>query len=390
MPGFTKKLGDGDTLALHVPPDPYTQSVHAPLGCTTCHSEVKVGAHPPAAPIASKREFAIARAEVCRACHNKQAGEWDNSVHAALSREGNAGAPLCTGCHSPHAVKKGAAAALDTVPCKSCHNDIFNAYASSMHGKAQAAAQGQAQASGAPLCFGCHGAHGVKVPTAGVGLKPTCLTCHPAALPAHQAWLPNAELHFNVVSCPACHAPTAKRKVDLVLFDSATQEQIPEPEGVPEFQRKAGAAIAAGSGTDGGTLLRLLETLNHPGATSKTGLRGRLTVQSGVEAHQLTSKSQAISDCKTCHQAGSEAFQSVTVSVAGPGGVPKSYGVSQEVLKSAVSIESMGGFYAIGGTRITILDMLLLFVVFVGVGFPVVHATGRWVSKRLLNGHTHH
>ena len=276
---------------------------------------------------------------------------------------------------------KGAAAALDTVPCKACHGPIFTAYSESVHGKARAAG-----VAGAPLCFDCHGAHGVNVASAGEGRKPVCLGCHADALAAHRSWLPNAELHLNVVSCPACHAPRAQRKVDLILYNSATQTQIPEPVGVPEFAARTGAGGAQATGLDPGTLVTLLGALNRPGMEGKTSLKGRLTVRTGVEAHELAGKEAAISACNTCHQAGAAAFQSVTVSVAGPGGVPVSYGADEEVLNSAFSIESVGGFYAIGGTRITFLDVLFLLALFTGIAVPVAHLAAKWGFRRYLNG----
>jgi len=48
----------------------------------------------------------------------------------------------------------------------------------------------------------------------------------------------------------------------------------------------------------------------------------------------------------------------VNVSVAGPDGRPVRYGASKEVLSSVISVDSVSGFYAIGATRIKILDIL--------------------------------
>ncbi len=166
-PGMEKQLASGESLSLHIPGDAFAQSVHSALGCTGCHTDIDPASHPPAEhTISSKHDFSIAMVKVCGTCHSDQFGEWDKSVHAALVRSGNPDAPLCTGCHSPHAVMKGAAEAMDTVPCKTCHGAIFTAYAASVHGVARR--KGVTQA---PLCFGCHGAHDVNVPSAVNGLK---------------------------------------------------------------------------------------------------------------------------------------------------------------------------------------------------------------------------
>ncbi|MFI5023444.1 MAG: hypothetical protein ACHQRJ_17570, partial [Alphaproteobacteria bacterium] len=261
-----------------------------------------------------------------------------------------------------------------------CHGDIFTAYAASVHGVARSGGQTQA-----PLCFGCHGAHGVSVPSAGEGLRDVCLGCHTGALAAHRNWLPNAALHFDVVSCPACHAPKAQRRIDLILYDSTAQKEASKPAGVPEFESRTDSPTASRPGLDPTTLWTLLKTLNHPGVGDKTSLKGRLEVRTGVEAHELAGKTAAINDCNTCHRAGADAFQSVTVSVAGPTGIPVRYGASEKVLSSAFSIESIGGFYAIGGTRITFLDVLFVLALLGGIALPVGHLTARWAFKRYLN-----
>jgi len=379
--GTDMPLANGEALSLHISGEVFAKSVHGPFGCSACHSDIDPAKHPgDVAPIAGRRSFAVARAKVCGSCHTDQAAQWNRGVHAALVRAGNPVAPLCTSCHSPHAVMKGAAEAMDTVPCKACHGAIFTAYAASVHGVLRAAGVTQA-----PLCFGCHGAHDVKVPTAGAGMKDVCFGCHVDAVARHQEWLPNTLLHFGVVSCPACHAPKARRKVDLVLYNRTTKEDAARPVGVPEFESPPGSPAAGRTGLDPATLFNLLRTLNRPGAVNQTGIKGRLDVRSGAEAHQLTAAADAVSDCNTCHKAGADAFQSVTISVAGPGGIPVHYGVSKDVLNSAFSINSIGGFYAIGGTRITFLDVLLILALLGGFGLPALHLTAKWLSRRAAN-----
>ena len=55
-------------------------------------------------------------------------------------------------------------------------------------------------------------------------------------------------------------------------------------------------------------------------------------------------------------------FSSVVLSMAGPEGRLMRQGVEKEVLSSATAMGSMRGFYAIGGTRIALLDYLLVLV----------------------------
>ena len=105
--------------------------------------------------------------------------------------------------------------------------------------------------------------------------------------------------------------------------------------GAPAFVTRstwARAADANNLGLDERALLSLLKEFNQDGDNSKAVLRGRLEVRTGVEAHQLSDKSKAIKDCDTCHRAGAEAFQSVSLTIAGADGRPLRHGVKKEVL----------------------------------------------------------
>jgi hypothetical protein len=378
-----KKLENKETLSLHVQGDAFAKSVHRVIGCAGCHEDIDLKKHPAASKkIANARSYSAAAARVCGSCHADKARQYEGSIHAALVRDGNPAAPLCTDCHSPHEVsEKARYETVATVPCKNCHIAIFNAYAESMHGKARS----RTGESAAPLCADCHSAHEVAVASAGEGRRGACLGCHAGVLGAHQKWLPNAGLHFEVVSCPVCHAPKAKRRVDLRLYNSAAGHDVSEQKGVPKFARRARAADAKGGGLDAIELWNLMKVFNRDGAAGRTTLRGRMEVSSGVEAHQLADKSQAIGDCNTCHREGAEAFQSVTVSIAGPDGRPVHYGADKEVLNSVISVDSVAGFYAIGGNRIRFLDVLFLLALFSGIAVPAVHLTAKWAFRHYLN-----
>ncbi len=381
--GMQKKLADGDTLQLRVPGDMFAKSVHSSIGCTGCHTDVDLAAHPPAEKdIASKRGFSLAMTQVCRGCHADKFDQWETSVHAALVRNGDSAAPVCTDCHNPHAVIKDAATQIDQVPCQKCHSAIYTAYSGSMH----AAYRRSSDKGYAPICSDCHSAHDVKPTSLGQGPEAACFGCHEGVLEAHQKWLPNAALHFEVVTCPACHAPYAQRKVDLMLIDSRAVPRGTEQIGVPLFNA---SARSDGKGIDAATLWDLLQTLNRAGIGGKTVLRGRLDVGTGPQAHQLSDKSKALSDCQVCHRQGSDAFQSVTISLVGPDGRRVDYGANADVLNSALSLQSVSGFYAIGGTRIKLLDILLILAVLAGLGIVVGHLTLGWLFKYFGLYHPH-
>jgi hypothetical protein len=381
--GLKKDLPDGDKLVLQVDGATFEKSVHTGIGCAGCHGDIQVGNHPPShKDIKSARDYALAATEACRGCHEDKFKEWEGSVHGALARAGNVRAPLCTGCHNPHGVIKGAAATLEGMPCQRCHQDIAKAYLGSVHAQARQ----KPETSYAPLCSGCHGSHEIKPVVSDAGPRSACVGCHADVQDKHHAWLPNTGLHLDIVTCPACHVPGAQRQVDLMIYDNQSKAQVAEQQGVPVFEPRPGAA--QGDETlDALALWRMLTALNPKDNPGKVTLHGRLEVRTGPEAHQLGDKSKALRTCNTCHREGSDAFQNVTISIAGPDGRRIRQEASPGVLTSVISTASVGGFYAIGGTRIGLLDSLIILAFLGGAGFAVAHGSMRLAFKRYLLAH---
>ena len=318
-----KDLGEGKTLSLHVPGETFAKSVHAAIGCGGCHTDVKVGEHPGTArKIDSTREYSIAMVAVCRACHDEVFKQQEGSIHASLLAGGNRWAPVCTDCHGSHAVTP-----------KTAYN--------------------------------------------------TCVACHESAMAeAHQKWLPNAGLHLEVVSCAACHAPGAQRMVDLRLYDSGTKSWVSEAANAPYFEKLARSVDVDGNGVDATELRTLMAQINRDGAAPPKILRGRIELRAGIEAHRLSDKTKAIKECTSCHRHGAEPFQKVSLSVLGADGRRVRYDAHQDVLSSALSVESLREFYAVGGTRNRLLDILLVLAVLGGLAVPIGHQTLKWVLRR--------
>ncbi|MDH3514523.1 MAG: hypothetical protein OEM83_06615, partial [Gammaproteobacteria bacterium] len=151
-----------------------------------------------------------------------------------------------------------------------------------------------------------------------------------------------------------------------------------------QFENQIRAADADGDGLDAFELWSLVRDINREGKTPEMTLQGRMGVRTGVDAHRLSDKAGAIRDCGSCHQQGADPFQSVTVSIVGRDGRPVRYDADKDVLSSVMSVDSVSGFYAIGGTRIKLLDVLLVFAFLGGLSVPIGHLTLKWLFRKYL------
>jgi hypothetical protein len=378
--GEQKTLDNKEKLSLHVSTGAFEASEHRKTECEDCHSDIDAKTHGKVKKsIESKRAYTLSMKDSCRECHKKPFKTYEDGLHAALVKAGDEKAPLCSDCHNSHTLRSvKIITPIAETPCARCHEDIYKAYARDVHGL-ERAAKGKA----APICATCHKTHDVKAASFGDGIKDSCLGCHKEAAAQHKDWLPNAARHFEAISCPVCHSPDAKRRVNLRLYDSAAKKQLSEKTGVPRFEKRAKAADVGNAGLDEMALWSLLTEFNQDSGTKNTVLRGRLEVRSGIEAHQISEKSLAVKDCNTCHRPGAEAFQSVTLTIAGPDGRPLRHAVQKDVLNSLTALESVRGFYAIGSTRIKLLDYALLAVLIAGIGGPLGHMTIKWLFRKV-------
>jgi predicted CXXCH cytochrome family protein len=375
-PGLRKTFDDGQTRSMYVSPRAYAASMHGGEGCESCHYEIDFDDHGEPQPAGSSAVVRTAEAvDTCRDCHKKAVRQYEDSVHLALIRQGSDQAPLCADCHNPHttlSVEDSIAAGDDL--CGNCHEQIADAYASSVHGQ---------PGDDRLACRDCHRAHDVKAALVGEHLKDQCVSCHEDVALTHADWLPNSERHLEAVSCSSCHSPGTSRQVNLRLYEGGVQHQVSDKLGVPQFVKADATSDPETSGLDGLALWSLLQDFNRNGGEVRTRIRGRLEVQTGVESHSLAGRDQALSDCAACHRKGAASFQRVTVSVVGPDGRPLRHATSEGLLTSVESLASVGGFYMIGSTRIKWLDYLLVLALSAGLVIPAGHLTVKVATSRL-------
>jgi len=385
----TKLLEDGSEMSLQVHKDDYLASAHGEVSCISCHRAIGNIKHPSKSTnisISSERTFSVEMNGSCRKCHMQKYKQYKGSVHSALVQQGSEKAPVCTSCHNPHAPVSMADYQAETgLPCKNCHENIYNAYTASVHG--QARLHGNTIRDShiqAPICSDCHHSHEITALAIGDVLRTTCIACHENVTLLHNQWLPNAGTHLDIVSCAVCHAPFAKRTFDLHLYDNTAGVPLAMKEGDAPIQEQL-QAIASEGGT--GDPLEIWKSRYGVDKAVDISLRSRMEVMSGVAAHQIASKSFAVRTCESCHEPGWRQKQNVTLTITTPEGMKQSFEADREVLSSVKAAESISDFYALGGNPNKILDILLLLSLAAGIAVPIGHFTlGKMIREYMERG----
>jgi thiosulfate reductase cytochrome b subunit len=395
---LTKTHRSGEVLPLQVDPDNLGASVHNRQGCTSCHVGFSRGAHP-VSVFESDRQHRIQMANACGTCHPDKAARVKGSVHGALSAPAPEGqtrprgpdVPVCTDCHGFHSVgPRDSYRTLSGVPCRRCHEEVFRVYEASVHGTARAKGEHRA-----PLCSSCHFAHEIAFTAASGKIKAACLGCHEGVESAHQAWLPNAELHLGVIACSACHAPAAAKGIYLQVVDRDTGLPIPEDRILGLLGTDA-AGLATrlddhGDGLDPSELSFVLKQLNRRGGGVRLSFVGSLDVNRYSEAHQLSLRSSAVKECASCHNKDSTFFKTVNLAIVRADGRLATYRAQPDTLGSLRSARDIGGFYVLGATRVAMLDWLGVLLVAAGALIPIAHIglrllTARYRARRATPG----
>lgn len=388
----TKLLEDGESMSIQVHREDYLASAHGEVSCVSCHRAIGNKKHPSKKTniaISSQREYSVEMNESCRKCHREKATQYKGSVHAALIAQGSTEAPVCTDCHSAHAVETMEDYQVTTgFPCKNCHETIFNAYADSVHGEARINGNTIRDTHiQSPICSDCHKSHEVTALGIGDPLRDTCIGCHENIVLLHTQWLPNAGTHLDIVSCAVCHAPFAKRRVDLHLYDNVAKVPVVQKEGEESLRQQLQDIAAEGGVGDPLEIWKQRGGMGQQGQAVDISLRSRMEVMSGVAAHQIANKSFAVRTCDSCHEPGSRQNQNVTVSIPGADGRKQSFEADREVLSNVGAVNSISDFYALGGNPNKLLDYMLILSLLAGFAIPIGHFTlGKMIKEKMDRG----
>jgi hypothetical protein len=367
---------DGKTFSLTIDEAWIKGSVHRSHECTDCHRAYSKGSHPAPKAAATGRELTHAASVSCERCHLEKAVKEKDSIHAILLAEGDQRAPGCSDCHGAHQVGPGALAdTLDGVPCRKCHQEMFDAYRTSVHGMTKPTA-----AAHPPLCAACHTAHDVKPAMASRSPRDMCLSCHPAFEKEHGQRLPNPKAHLEMVACTACHVPQAyKRSIYLRFTDAATGKLLNNT--ALQAQLKARGITAKQLGPK--ELWQLYSDLN---AARSVNVAVAVSMDARRNAHYLAPKDIAVKQCEACHSADSSFFETAAVAAAGPDGREVLHRIDPKVLDSVYGVILLKRFYVMSGTRLTAMDYAGVLIILGGIAFPVLHGTARLMTRHLRQG----
>ena len=354
-------------------------SMHKNHDCGSCHTGFSKEAHP-LALFANRRDHSITLSGTCKQCHADKMVLVEGSIHSSMLKEGDLNAPVCTDCHGFHAVRNTAAFnTMAGLPCKNCHQDVFTAFAESIHGKARLNGN-----SVAPLCTSCHHAHDIKATALNEGIKYSCMGCHKDAASMHKKWLPEAALHMDSVSCAVCHSPDAGGRVFLRLVDKSTGKPFTEEQVVKllgeHYKELVGLMNPRSSDITNEGLYKIVKKLNAGSNNMKVTLIGSISVSRGIAAHNLALKQHAVKECEQCHSAKSDFFRNVSLVIMKDNGEAELFNTDQEVLGSLFSVLPASQFYALGSTRLKMLDIIGILMVAGGVSLPITHLLIRKVT----------
>ncbi|MGD0095258.1 MAG: cytochrome c3 family protein [Terracidiphilus sp.] len=161
--------------------------------CNSCHGSHHILSHKdPQSPT-----YKANIPNTCGTCHAGITANYMGGVHGKAVARGELKAPVCTDCHTAHAILQPTEAAFrmqSTPICGSCHKEKLSTYRDTFHSQLGSLG-GYVETA---RCWDCHGAHDVlpasdpRSPIAPANLVATCGKCHAGANASFVKYQPHA------------------------------------------------------------------------------------------------------------------------------------------------------------------------------------------------------
>ncbi len=300
----TSAANDESCLACHDEKGtPFHASVHASMGCTGCHSDIKGFPHPDR----------IARVD-CASCHADAATALASSVHAKAS----AGAQPCTTCHGgAHEIVAVKDPKSPVYPlnlpqtCGVCHankefakqhglTDVYSEYMDSIHGFALTK-DGLLVAA---TCSSCHGSHNILAPTDPkskvnrANIPATCGACHNGVEQQYKAGIHGQAFDAGDTGAPVCtnchtaHQIANVKEASFQLKTSAT----------------CGDCHRDKYGTYRDTFHAQVSALGYTETAHCWDCHGAHTILPASDPKSPVAQANLIQTCSACHQGVTASF----------------------------------------------------------------------------------
>ncbi|UCE18201.1 MAG: cytochrome b/b6 domain-containing protein [Gemmatimonadota bacterium] len=211
---LTMETEEGVEISLFVDEERFLESVHGPVECGGCHTDVDMETHPgeTSGPVD------------CGLCHDDAQELYAESLHGKALAKKVKDAPTCSGCHGAHYILTEDDEKSKLYPpnivqmCAKCHADHrhveqlstpgpypTDGYKNGIHFVALT----ENESFGAAACNDCHGSHTLKSATDPesminrLKIHKTCGSCHPEEQDAYLEGI-----HAKAVLAGAADAPT--------------------------------------------------------------------------------------------------------------------------------------------------------------------------------------
>jgi len=311
-------------LACHDDAKAISNSVHGPLDCTMCHSDVTTaGPHEPAPKKVD-----------CGQCHADAVSAAMNGVHAKALAAGNKNAASCLNCHGkPHEILPSADPKSRTyrtnIPttCATCHSQKFVmessglsaqllfSYRESVHGRA--VAKGSLKAA---VCTDCHGHHEILSPRDQkssinkFNIPNTCGQCHGAVRDEYVKSIHGKALakgNFQAPVCTDCHG-IHSIKAHIDPKSSVASQQIAR---TTCGQCHGGVRLTQEFGVPGGRVTSyqdsyhgLAKRLGSEVAANCASCHGVHNILPSNDPKSPTNKANLAKTCGKCHPGAGDKF----------------------------------------------------------------------------------
>ena len=169
--------------------------------CQSCHGSHNILSH--TNPLSPTSKMNVPN--TCGSCHAKINADYQLGVHGKAVAGGNKNAPVCSDCHTAHAILQPTESAFrsqSTPICGSCHKDKFSTYRDTFHSQLGSLG-GYVETA---RCWDCHGAHEIlpasdpNSPVNPANLVKTCGRCHAGANASFVKYQPHANARDRKLS----------------------------------------------------------------------------------------------------------------------------------------------------------------------------------------------